>query len=372
MTLLVGAALLFRSVSNLRNLDLGFATNVVMIEVAPGDAQIEGQAAVRYIEQAIARTAAVAGVESAAAAHVMPLDFGGSRVTVGVPGYTPGPDEDMEINFLRVTAGYFETMEIPVVRGRSFDAHDAAGAPIRVVVNETMARRYWPEGDAIGRPIAVFGAGAPDGEVVGIVPDVHYRMVREESRPSFYVPFAQSPFFQGVVHARTAGDPAALVETLRRAVADVNTNVPVSRAASLHEQRLRNIADDRMAEAIGTTLGVSALLLAAAGLYGTMAFAVRRRTREIGVRLALGAGVADVRRLVLGEGLTLVATGAAIGALASVLVGKLLASQLYGVPPNDPISLGAALATLIVVAFVATWLASQAATKIEPVLALRE
>jgi putative ABC transport system permease protein len=197
-------------------------------------------------------------------------------------------------------------------------------------------------------------------------------MVREESRPSFYVPFAQSPFFQGVVHARTAGDPAALVETLRRAVADVNTNVPVSRAASLHEQRLRNIADDRMAEAIGTTLGVSALLLAAAGLYGTMAFAVRRRTREIGVRLALGAGVADVRRLVLGEGLTLVATGAAIGALASVLVGKLLASQLYGVPPNDPISLGAALATLIVVAFVATWLASQAATKIEPVLALRE
>ena len=370
-TLLVGAALLVRSVSNLRNTDLGFSTNVVLVEVAPGDAQIEGPAAVQYLEQAIARAAAIPGVESAAAAHVVPLDFGGSRMTVGIPGYTPRPEEDMELNYLRVTPGYFDTMRIPLLRGRTFDAGDAPGRPIRIIVNQTMARRFWPDADAIGRPVAVSSEGPP-GEVVGIVADVHYRMVREDPRPSFYVPFAQSPFFQGVVHARTDGDPAELVETLRRAIADVNPNVPVSRAISLREQRLRNIADERMAEAIGVILGVAALLLAAAGLYGTMAFTVRRRTREIGVRLALGATVANVRGLVLRQGLALVALGAGAGAIASLLAGRLLASQLFGVSPNDPVSIAAALAILAAIAFLATWLPARRATQIDPVVALRE
>lgn len=372
MTILVAASLLVRSVSNLRTIDLGFATNVVMIQVAPGDAQIEGQAAVRYVEQAVARAAAAPGVEAAAAAHVMPLDFGGSRTTVRIPGYKPSPDEDMEINYLRVTPGYFETMRIPLLRGRTFATSEGRGVPIPIVINQTMARRYWPEGDAIGRPVGVFSSGPADGEVVGIVPDVHYRMVREEPRPSFYVSFAQSPFFQGVIHARTAGDPAAFVETLRRAVAQVNPQVPVSRAMSLHEQRLRNVADDRMAEAIGVTLGISALLLAAAGLYGTMTFGVRRRTRELGVRLALGANVADLRRLVLGEALALVVAGAVFGALGSRFVGRLLASQLYGVPPDDPISLAVALAILITIALLAAWLPARAAAGIDPVVALRQ
>ena len=372
MTLLAGAALLVRSVTNLRTLDLGFATNVVMIEAAPRDAQIAGPAVVQYVDQAIARAAAVPGVESAAAAHVLPLDFGGSRMTVRIPGYTPRPDEDMELNYLRVTPGYFETMRIPLLRGRAFDTRDAAGAPIRVVVNETMARRYWPDGDAVGRPIGVFNDEAPDGEVVGVAADVHYRMVREEPRPSFYLPFAQAPFFQAVVHARTAGDPSPFVEPVRRAVAAVHAGVPVSRALSLRAQKLRNIADDRMAEAIGVTLGVSALLLAATGLYGTMAFAVRRRTREIGVRMALGASVADVRRLVLGQGLALAMIGAAAGTLAALGAGRLFASQLYGVSPSDPASITAALTILTAIALLAAWLPARKATRIEPVVALRE
>jgi predicted permease len=372
MTLLVGAALLVRSVSNLRNTDLGFTTDVVMVEVAPGDAQVTGPAAVQYVQQAVARATAVPGVKSAAAAHVVPLDFGGSRMTVTIPGYTPREDEDMELNYLRVTPGYFETMDIPLLRGRTFDGRDVPGAPIRVVVNETMARRYWPDGDAVGRPIEISGSRGPAGEVVGIVADVHYRMVREEPRPSFYLPFAQSPFFQAVIHARTAGDPAAFVDTLRRAVAEVNSGVPIARAHSLHEQMLRNIADDRMAQTIALVLGGSALLLAAAGLYGTMAFAVGRRTREIGVRLALGARVADVRRLVLRQALALVALGATAGGIASALVGRLLVSQLYGVSPTDPVSIAAALTVLVAAALFATWLPARRATAIDPVAALRE
>jgi predicted permease len=371
MTLLVGAALLVRSLANLRAIDLGFATNVVLIEVMPGDAKIPPGQRAQYLDAAIARAAAVPGVEAASAAHVFPLDFGGSRTTLVIPGYEPAPDEDMELNYLRVMPGYFETMAIPILRGRAFDSRDAAGATPAVVVNETMARRYWPGGDAVGRRVLVADDGPP-GEVVGIVPDVHYRMVRESARPSFYVPFAQEPFGQGVIHARTAGDPGALVETLRRAVSEVHPQVPIARAMPLEAQLLRNIADDRMAGAVATLLGASALLLATAGLYGTMAFLVRRRTREIGVRLALGAAVSDVRRLVLRQGLTLVLSGAVAGAAASTIVGQALASQLYGVPPLDPLSLAAALLILGAAAVLAAWLPARRATKIDPIIALRE
>lgn len=373
MTLLAGAALLVRSVTNLRSIDLGFATNVVLIEAMPGDGNIERDERALYLQAAMARAAAIPGVEAASAAHVVPLDFGGSRMSVAIPGYVPAEGEEMELNYLRVMPGYFETMEIPILQGRSFDSHDVDGGTIAVLVNQTMAQRYWPGGDAVGRRLAVFSDdGTPDAEVIGIVPDVHYRMVREEARPSFYVSFVQSPFFQAVIHARTSGDPSDLVETLRRAVAEVDPKVPIARATSLEEQVLRNIADDRMAEAVGVLLGLSALLLAAAGLYGTMAFTVRRRTREIGVRLALGAAVGDVYRLVLRQGFTLVLLGAAAGAVASSVVGYSLASQLYGVPAVDPASLGAALAVLCTAAMVAAWVPARRAAKVDPVVALRD
>ena len=372
MTILVGAALTVRSVMNLRSIDLGFATNVVLIETMPGDANIERGQRTQYLETVIARVAAIPGVESASAAHVVPLDFGGSRIGITIPEYTPAPDEEMELNYLRVMPGYFETMRIPFLRGRAFDARDVDGAPIAVVINATMARRFWAGANPVGRRLAVFSDGAPDAEVIGVVPDVHYRMVREEPRPSFYVAFPQSPFFQAAFHARTSGDPSALVQTVRRAVAEVHPQVPIARALSLEEQALRNIADDRMAQTVGLLLGLSALVLATAGLYGTMAIAVRRRTREIGVRLALGAAMRDVHGLVLRQGLGLVATGALAGAVASVAVGRALASQLYGVPEFDLLSVGVALAVLTVAALAASWLPARRATRIDPIVALRD
>lgn len=369
MTLLVGAALLVRSATNLRSIDLGFTSSVVMIEALPGDAQITGAQAVRYLQEAADRAAAVPGVEATAVAHVMPLDFGGSRTSVAVPGYDAAEGEDLELNFLRVSPGYFETMRIPVLRGRAFDSTDTADAAPRVIVNQTMAQRYWKDGDAVGRAIDV---GDGPAEVIGIVADAHYRMVRERARPSFYVPLAQLPFSRGVIHARTAGDPAALVETLRREVAAVNPRVPIARAVSLEAQRRLNIAEDRMAEAIGVTLGVSALLLAAAGLYGTMAFAVRRRTREIGVRMALGARATDVRALVLRQGMTLVAAGSILGALGAGGVGRLLQGQLYGVRSLDPAAIAAAFGLLTVTALLAAWIPARRATRVDPVIALRD
>ena len=372
MTLLVGAALLVRSAMNLRNTDLGFATSVVLVETMPGDGKLERGQRTDYVRAAMARAAAVPGIEAVSAAHVVPLDFGGSRMTVSIPDYAPAPNEDMELNYLRVMPGYFETMRIPVLRGRAFDERDVEGSQAVVVVNETMARRFFPGGEAVGRRVAVDGDGAPAAVVIGVVPDVHYRMVREEPRPSFYVSFPQNPFFQAALHARTSGDPSTYVQTLRRVVAEVNPHVPIARVMSLEDQRLKNIADDRMAEAVAVTLAISALVLATIGLYGTMAFAVRRRTREIGVRVALGAAVSDVRRLVLRGGLTLVLMGAAGGGLASLAVGRLLAGQLYGVAAIDPISTVSAFAVLATAALIAAWLPARRAARIDPVIALRD
>ena len=373
MALLTGAGLLVRTLDRLRHTDLGFdARHIAVVEVSPGMGRLSRDAALSYFDELVRTVAALPGVHSAGISHVMPLDFGGSRMSVDVAGYRPAPDEDMELNFARVTPGYFATLGIPVRQGRAFDEHDRAGQPERIVVNETMARRFWPRGQAVGRFVR-FDDRSPYGvEVIGVVPDVHYRMVREQPRPSFYVPLAQVPATTGVLHVRVAGDPAARVDELRRAVAAVNPSVPVIRAYPLLDQIERNIADERMAVAIGMTLASVALLLATAGLYATMAFLVGRRTREIGVRVALGARTSDVRSLVLREGAMLAAFGVAGGLALSLWVGRTLRAQLYGVSPVDVVSLLIAALILSGAALLASWIPARRAARVDPVVALRE
>jgi predicted permease len=302
----------------------------------------------------------------------MPLAFGGSRTSIDVAGYKPQPDEDMELNFVRVTPGYFKTLGIGLRDGRAFDDRDVDGQPERIVVNETMARRFWPGGRAVGRLVR-FNTREPFSvEVIGVVADAHYRMVREERTSSFYVALAQWRSTAGVLHVRTSGDPGPRVADLRRVVAAVNPVVPVVRAHTLPDQIERNLADERMAMAIGLTLAAVALVLATAGLYATMAFLVGRRTREIGVRMALGAADTDVRSLVLREGILLALTGVTAGIAISVWVGHALRHQVYGIGPLDPFSFSTAAAILVAAALVASWLPARRAASVDPVIALRE
>jgi predicted permease len=290
---------------------------------------------------------------------------------VAIPGYTPAENEDMELNLNRVSAEYFYVMRIPVVAGRGFDARDTAAQPTRIVINETMARKYFPGGLAVGRQIS-WGSGPANIEVIGVVRDVRYRMVREAPRPSFYTAIAQAPVPFGAFHVRTTGDPGQRLGDLERAVASVDPGVPITRTLPLGLQIDRNIATERMARSIAVALGLAALLLAATGLYATMAFAVRRRTREIGVRLALGAGIGDVRLMIVRQSLMLVALGVLTGLAGAIWAGRAVESQLYGVSPLDFASFAGAAIVLGAAALIATWIPARRATLVDPVVALRE
>jgi predicted permease len=373
MALLTGASLLVRTLDRLRHADLGFdPRGVVVLQVSPEMGRLSRPAAGAYFEDALRAVRALPGVQSAAVAHVMPLDFGGSRTSMAIAGYTPAPDEDMELNFVRVSPDYFRTLGLSLRLGRSFDARDREGQPERIIVNETMARRFWPDGRPVGRFVR-FDSRAPfNVEVIGVVADAHYRMVREKPTPSFYVPLAQWPSSAGVLHVRLAGDGSARIAELRRAVAAVNPAVPVTRAHTLVDQIERNVSDERMAMTIGLTLALVALLLATAGLYSTMAFLVGLRTREIGVRMALGAKTRDIRSLVLREGLTLTLVGAAAGLVLSLRSGHLLQHQLYGIGTLDPVSIAGAAAVLASATLLASWLPARRAARVDPVVALRE
>jgi predicted permease len=372
MALLVGASLLVRTLDRLRHADLGFdPRGIAVLQVSPEMGRLARVAASTYFDEAVAAVEALPGVQSAGVAHVMPLDFGGSRTTIGIAGYTPAPDEDMELNFVRVSPGYFRTLGLSAREGRTFDERDRDGQPERIIVNETMARRFWPDGKATGRFVR-FDSRAPfNVEVIGVVPDAHYRMVRELSTPTFYVPLAQWPSAAGVLHVRVT-EPSSRLAELRRVVAAVNPAVPVIRAHTLPDQVERNIADERLAMTIGLTLALVALLLATAGLYATMAFNVGRRTREIGVRLALGARTTEVRSLVLREGLALALAGVACGLAFSIWVGRALRHQLYGVGALDVLSLIGAAVVLAAAALLASWLPARRAARVDPVIALRD
>jgi predicted permease len=328
LALVVVAALLTRTVYNLRTLPTGLdVDHVALLSVQPDAAQFDRARTTSYVARALARLAAAPGVREAGFARVPPLGFGGSRMTVIVPGYTASADEDMELNFNRVTPEYAEAVGLELLGGRWIDARDTGEARGVVVVNETMARRYWGGTKALGTRVRFSDTG-PDVEVIGIVRDVKYRMLREEAHPSFYVPVTQMAAPAGVFHVRTAGDPRTALQALRQVLMAVDPIVPVTVVRTLREQADINVSDERLAMLIASVLGAVALALAALGLYASMSFIVGQRVREIGLRVALGATRAGIRRLVLGQALWLALAGTLCGAMLALWFGRLIETRL--------------------------------------------
>jgi putative ABC transport system permease protein len=369
LALVVVASLLARTVQNLRAIPTGFdLDHVALIGVDPEAAGLDAPRTRAYLDAAIDRAARVPGVRAAGFGRVMPLGFGGSRTTIGVPAYQPAPGEDMEINFNIVSASYFEAMGIALTDGRVFETGDIEGRQPVAVVNQTMAARYWPNQRATGQRIRLGDASVL---VVGVARDVKYRVLREEAGPSFYLPLGQERPTAGVIHVRTQGDPRDVLDTLRRLLADVDPSVPITTVRTLRNQATLNLNDERLAMTIGVILGGAALLLAAVGLYGSMSYAVGQRTRELGVRMALGATARDIRRLVLGQGIGLSVAGTLLGAALAVWLARSLESRLFGVRPADLPTLFMSAALLAAVAVFASWVPARRATRVDPVNALR-
>jgi predicted permease len=391
LVLLVSAGLLVTSLRGARRADVGFDPS--HIAVASVDPELLGfdEARTRtFYRDLLARVAALPGVTSTALATFVPLSSVADARPLVIEGHEPPPGQrapDALYNI--VTPGYFAVMGIPLVRGRDFSDRDDATAPRAVIVNEALVRRYWPGADPLGRRLWLPGAEAAGGTsttaaggaggggrgtaltVVGVARDVRYRSFSAPVPPYVYFPFAQRYRSAMVLHVRVAGDPLALLTPIRRTIRDANGDLPVAELGPITAPMQFTLTPQRLGSAIlGASSGVG-LVLAAIGLYGVVAFVASLRTREVGVRIALGARPADVIRLVAIDGLRLAALGVAVGLAISLAVGRLIARALYGVSPvNLGVLIGASV-VLVGAALAASYAPARRAARVSPLVALR-
>jgi macrolide transport system ATP-binding/permease protein len=374
LLLLVGAGLFLRGLQRATDLDPGFdAERLVAISFDLGLHGYDEPRGRAYFARVLERVRAVPGVRSAALAEHLPLGFGWTNSGIGIEGVDPGPRGAIEVGRDDVTADYFATMGIPIVRGRAFDGRDRAGAPRASIVNEAFAARYWPGQDPIGKRIT-HSPGDPSAwhVVVGVARDAKYRTLSEPPRPIFYDAWEQRYSDEVTLVVRVDGAPAAMLEPVRRAAASVDPALPLFEVKTVEEHLAVSLLPVRLASTVLAAFGGLALVLAAMGLYAVMAFAVSQRVREIGVRIAVGARPRDVLTMVVGQGLRLAAVGLVIGIAAALPLTRLVESQLYGASTADP-AVYAAIAVLVILAMVAaSWLPARRAAAVDPMQALRQ
>ncbi len=376
LPLIICAGLVIRHIIALKSVDVGFNTERLLVMQIDLPAYRYGTDTSRtsFFRDAVATSNATAGVSSAAAVNFVPL--GGSRASVDlrIEGREVVDDAHQDFAGLQiVTPGYFQTMGIPILRGRALSDLDHAEAQRVVVVNKRMAEHYWPDEDAVGKRFKL-GEGAPEERwitVVGVVGDTGHSGLYQPPRPEIFFPHQQRPSANMVIVARTLGDPKGVVPALRSAITDMDAGLPVYGVRTMAEILHRWLRDDRSAVAFLSGLAVLALSLASVGLYGVMSYSVAQRTHEIGVRVALGAGSRAILRLVIRRCLTLAGVGVGIGLALSAGVGVILESQLYGVSGIDPVTFIGVAMLLLVVALLAGYLPALRATKIDPMVALR-
>jgi len=376
--LLVGAGLLIDSFARLQDVAPGFnPSRLLTLRVAPPDTKYptfeRGEA---FYDELTRRLRAAPGVRSVAATNALPLSgFGGDR-TFYIEGRTvtrPEEQSDEQIRF--VSAGYFSAMQIPVIAGREFTDRDTLESPRAAVVNQALARKYWPNGDPIGKRVS-FSHRAPAWyQIVGTVGTIKHRGLDATGVPELYVPYGQ-PLFAGwtvrpmFVVVRTAGDPLAMTTTVRQTVAAIDPDLPVSNVRSMEHRMSESLASRRFNMVLLALFALLALILAAVGIYGVVAYAVTERTHEIGVRVALGAQSRDVLTMIVGQGLALAAAGAVLGVCAALGLTRLMAGLLFGVTPADTLTFTGVTLLLLAVAFAASWLPARRAMRVDPLTAL--
>jgi predicted permease len=369
LLLLICSGLFARSLRNAQQADFGFDPNHVLVasyELAPAGYS-EAQA-LAFDRQLLAKLESQPGIESASLADFTPLSFTLHSDVVIPDGYVSRPDESMEIDRAVTAPGYLRTMRIPVIAGREFTAQDAEKSQPVAIINQEFAARYWPQQDAIGKKVSLYGRWLT---VVGVAGNGRYRRVVYAPEPIIFVPLFQDYRDLVIIHVRTSGNPQALASAIERTVHELNPELPVFNVITLKEAMELGSIFERIAATFAGSFGLLALVLAGVGLYGVVAYTTRQRTREIGIRMALGANRGDVLRLVLGRGLQLALVGLAIGITVSLGVTRLLRSQLFGVAPADVLTYAGVSVVLSIVALTACYIPARRATRIQPTAALR-
>jgi macrolide transport system ATP-binding/permease protein len=369
--LLVGAGLLLQSLQKIRNSSPGFSTHgVLATAVDLVSAGYDAQRARTFQDELIDRVKALPGVESAVFARATPLGYGSySESPIAVDGYQPLPEEQPTVEYNEVGPDYFVTMGIPLLSGREFTRADDEKTALVAVVNETMAERYWRGKDPIGERVQVKGRWM---RVVGVAKDSKYRSVRETPKPFFYVPWRQNFSVGGGLYVRTPLSPETMATALAREVHALDGNLAPYEMITMQEQVDRSTSAQLVAVTLVGVLGGLALLLSAIGLYGVMSYAVSQSTRELGLRMALGAGASNVLRLVMSRGLALMLGGVLLGGAVALALTRLMGNMLYRVSPRDPLAFGAAFAVMTIAALAACCLPAWRAARTDPARALRE
>jgi len=368
LVVLIGAGLCVKSLRALQAIDPGFEPAKVV--TASFDLSLSGYDEARgrqFISELSERVAALPGVEAVSLANIVAFSDSPWFSPASIEGYQPQPGERVGFDFNAISANYFKTLGARLLSGREFTAQDTADSPRVVMVNEAMARRYWPGREAIGKRIK----RREFAEVIGVVRDSKEKGLTKDARPAIYLPLLQNYVPDLTLHVRTAMDAQTLLAAMRQAVQTLDAQLPVYNLQTLTAQKDGSLYTERLAAALLTLFGLLALLLAAVGIYGVLSYAVSERTREMGIRLALGAQPRNLLQLVVGQGMMLVLIGLVVGVGASFALTRLIEKLLFGVSATDPLIFIVAPVLLAGVALLACFVPARRATKVDPLVALR-
>ena len=381
--LLAGAGLLLRSFWRLLEVRPGFnpshlITAQIWIPVS-NDPATDPYAAedkrAAFLMEVFRRVSVLPGVEQTTISgnDTLPMNSGRNYSPFSIQGRPTDSERSPVADIAVVDTQYFSTMEVPFIAGRNFTAFDTDKTGTVGVIDQTLARRYWPDQNPLGQQLKFgFGAGIQGVTIVGVVGDIKSDGFDAPSVPHIYVPLGQFAPVNAVVFLRSRGDPGNLGEAVRREVEKVNPNIPVHSVSSMDEIIARSMADRRFALELLGIFAAVALLLAAIGIYGVMAYSFSQRTHEIGIRIALGAQRLDIFRMAVGEGMRLVAMGLVVGLIGAAALTRFVRTMLFGVRPSDPVTFAATSAALAAVAFLACYLPARRATRVDPLVALRD
>ncbi|HEX8719946.1 MAG TPA: ABC transporter permease [Pyrinomonadaceae bacterium] len=383
VVLLIGAGLMIKSFLRLQQVDPGFdPENVLSLDIGlPRSKYPQEQQVASFYERLLEKVEALPGVKSVGAVTALPLSNNDELTDFYVEG-KPAPQSGQKplLHHRKVSPNYFRTLNVGVRKGREFTARDRQGAPPVVVINEAMARKYWPDEDPVGRRLALSTEAYQGGkfdlngawrEVVGVVADVRHAGLGEQPEPEAYVPYLQSPNRDMTLVLRTASDPTQLAGAISRETYNIDKDQPVSNVRTMSQLLSTSLARPRFNFLLLTIFAGVALVLAAVGVYGVISYSVTQRTQEFGIRMALGAQVGDILRLVFREGMTLALVGIVIGLAGAFALTRYIASLLYGLSATDPLTFAGVSGVLALVAVLACYFPARRAVRIDPINALR-